>query len=332
MPAWLAKLALQIAADPEKAVKWLFIGIMMIFSLLVIICAPVLLLMMPFASAEQANNYKAASDQIYASTTMNVTYQEMLAIDAVLKEQDFSDSKTSTIVSFFQELFVWKEEKTVTTTCPKTNEHGIVKDVHGNIIYIPCTKKETVYHKRSMEDVMIRLGLNEDQKEQVRTYMLADMDALFDEDDNGGDINDDEGQLGDIDPINHDFFWPVYLHKLSSKFGPRVDPITGRQQSFHKGLDIPVPVGTEVKAAMSGKVVSAGFSDEAGNVVRISHANGYSTRYLHLSAFKVRVGDVVKQGDVIALSGNTGKRTTGAHLHFEILMDGKQVDPLPFFQ
>jgi murein DD-endopeptidase MepM/ murein hydrolase activator NlpD len=113
--------------------------------------------------------------------------------------------------------------------------------------------------------------------------------------------------------------------RVSSQFGWRSDPIDG-QNKFHKGMDVAVAQGSTVYAPADGKVVSVGQQTGYGLTVVVKHANGVETRYAHLSAAEVRTGDSVTAGEPIALSGNTG-RSTGAHLHFELLSNGQAVDP-----
>lgn len=123
---------------------------------------------------------------------------------------------------------------------------------------------------------------------------------------------------------------PTYLKplsggRLSSGFGRRRRPTRGAS-TFHRGLDYATPVGTAVMASSGGVVIKAGWGSGYGKVVYIRHADGRETRYGHLSRILVTAGQTVKQGQKIALSGNTGV-STGPHLHFEILINGVQVDP-----
>ncbi len=112
---------------------------------------------------------------------------------------------------------------------------------------------------------------------------------------------------------------------ISSKFGWRHDPFTGTAQ-FHHGVDIAVAYGHDVKAAAEGTVSFAGVQNGYGNTVVIDHDGGRQTRYAHLSQESVRAGDVVAEGQVLGKSGNSG-RSTGPHLHFEMLVNGQPVDP-----
>lgn len=121
---------------------------------------------------------------------------------------------------------------------------------------------------------------------------------------------------------------PISGGRLSSPFGRRSAPRKGAS-TYHKGIDLATPVGTAVVASSAGTVVRAGWGSGYGYVVYIAHADGRETRYGHLSKILVRSGQTVKQGEKIALSGNTG-RSTGPHLHFEILINGSAVNPFDY--
>lgn len=118
---------------------------------------------------------------------------------------------------------------------------------------------------------------------------------------------------------------PISGGRASSGFGRRSAPTKGAS-TYHKGQDWATAVGTTVVASCGGRVSRAGWGSGYGYVVYIDHEDGKQTRYAHLSKILVKVGDYVKQGQRIALSGNTGI-STGPHLHFEILVGGKQVNP-----
>lgn len=121
---------------------------------------------------------------------------------------------------------------------------------------------------------------------------------------------------------------PVEGGWLSSGYGKRNDPFTGKQE-FHKGLDFAGKQGSEVIAVGDGVVSWAGKKSGYGKLVEINHGNGYTTRYGHNQSQLVNVGDTVKKGQQIALMGSTG-RSTGPHVHFEVLHDGKTVNPSGF--
>jgi murein DD-endopeptidase MepM/ murein hydrolase activator NlpD len=122
--------------------------------------------------------------------------------------------------------------------------------------------------------------------------------------------------------------WPLTTGWLTSNFGDRTDPITGEAER-HTGLDISAKRGTAVFATADGTVQLASFNGSYGNCVELSHGYGITTRYGHLSKFAVEVGQQIKRGDVIGYVGATG-RTTGSHLHYEILLNSKPINPLQF--
>jgi murein DD-endopeptidase MepM/ murein hydrolase activator NlpD len=121
---------------------------------------------------------------------------------------------------------------------------------------------------------------------------------------------------------------PVAEGAISSYFGERSDPITG-EEGFHKGLDFPGTAGEPVMAVAAGVVTWAGERSGFGTLVEINHGNGYVTRYAHNQSALVKVGQTVTRGEQIALMGSTG-HSTGPHVHFEVLHNGTQIDPLIF--
>ncbi|MCM1327642.1 MAG: M23 family metallopeptidase [Bacteroidales bacterium] len=123
------------------------------------------------------------------------------------------------------------------------------------------------------------------------------------------------------------YIYPVSGGKLTSRFGYRPKPNAKGATSNHGGVDWAVPTGTAVFASCSGTVSKAGWVGTYGYAVYINHEDGSQTRYAHLSRVLVKVGQKVKQGERIALSGNTGA-STGPHVHFEIWINGSRVDPL----
>lgn len=118
---------------------------------------------------------------------------------------------------------------------------------------------------------------------------------------------------------------PVNAAFNSSSYGWRVDPFTG-QMAFHEGLDFMADAGTPIYAAASGIVTAAEKTPDYGNIVKLDHGSGIETRYAHASRILVKPGQRVEKGQIIAEIGNTG-RSTGAHLHFEVRMNGAALDP-----
>ncbi|RTL52982.1 MAG: M23 family peptidase [Bradyrhizobiaceae bacterium] len=195
---------------------------------------------------------------------------------------------------------------------------------------------------RRMRGVFTDLGLN-----------MAQMDAATPKGGLGGpfipvkppgaDAGPFERQLyrlaltrGQVDKLNRTLSLVPYRKpvigevEFTSGFGVRSDPFLGRP-AFHSGLDFRASTGDPVRATANGKVSMAGWSGGYGRMVEVDHGNGLATRYGHLSEIKVKVGDVIKIGQVIGEVGSTG-RSTGPHLHYETRIDGEAVDPQKFLR
>lgn len=144
------------------------------------------------------------------------------------------------------------------------------------------------------------------------------------------------------DPAKLDLLWPVETRTISSAWGPRMrtrtvrvktqsntkKKIRQRYRGNHRGLDLTAPIGTDVYAAMDGRVVEAGRHKDYGNFVVVDHGNGVTTLYGHHKLNYVRSGELVRRGQKIAEVGRTG-RATGPHLHFELRIEGEHQNPLP---
>lgn len=125
------------------------------------------------------------------------------------------------------------------------------------------------------------------------------------------------------------FVWPVSGYsRISSYFGNRKDPF-GAGTKMHKGIDIPAPLGTPIKAIGDGQVAWSYYHYSAGNWVGVDHGNGLYSVYMHMSKFLVKEGDIVKAGEVIGLMGSTGS-STGSHLHLGVRLNGSYVNPLNY--
>lgn len=123
---------------------------------------------------------------------------------------------------------------------------------------------------------------------------------------------------------------PINVAFNSSSYGWRIDPFNGNK-AFHEGLDFSANTGTPVYAAAGGIVTSAERTPDYGNIVKVDHGSGLETRYAHASKLMVKVGDRVEKGQIVALVGSTG-RSTGAHLHYEIRLNGNALDPRKYLK
>ena len=133
--------------------------------------------------------------------------------------------------------------------------------------------------------------------------------------------------------LTQQFYTPLNLYwynYVSSYYGYRINPVTGAEQ-LHRGVDIAVPTGTTVLAAMDGTVTTAAYDSYYGNYVVIEDSNGYCTKYAHMDTLSVSAGQIVKHGDSIGTTGNTGS-STGSHLHIECLYNGEYYNPLFYFE
>ncbi len=123
---------------------------------------------------------------------------------------------------------------------------------------------------------------------------------------------------------------PASRASISSGFGYRSDPFT-RAGAMHSGLDFKGPMGAPIHSAAKGRVTYVGWKSGYGKTVEVSHGNGLMTRYAHMSRFNAKVGQQVDAGDVIGAIGSTG-RSTGPHLHFEVRINNRAVNPRPFLE
>ncbi len=124
--------------------------------------------------------------------------------------------------------------------------------------------------------------------------------------------------------------WPTTTRRISSPYGNRTDPVSGKPGVFHAGIDIDGNTGDPIYATRAGVVVTSGWANQAGNWIRIDHRDGYVSIYMHLDSRAVSSGTIVSQGQFIGKMGSTGK-STGDHLHFGITKNGAYVNPMNFF-
>ena len=147
---------------------------------------------------------------------------------------------------------------------------------------------------------------------------LDELQAQYDYEHTPGSLSGAEG-----------FIWPCGTYYITSFAGTRVHPVTGQTKN-HSGVDVGVPSGDPIWAAAAGTVIMAGWNGNYGNCVMISHGNGYTTVYGHLSSIAVLEGQSVYAGQTVGYAGSTGL-ATGVHLHFEIRSGGEFLNPLSFF-
>ncbi len=149
----------------------------------------------------------------------------------------------------------------------------------------------------------------------------------------GGEENSElEAQIGTIRLNSNPAYIPsmwAHLGKINNEFGFRRNPFGGRAYEFHAGMDIDGERGDLVVATASGTITEAGYKGGYGNLIEIDHGNGLTTRYGHLSKIEIQPGDFVTRGQLIANVGSTG-RSTGPHLHYELRLNDKPINPRHF--
>ena len=149
---------------------------------------------------------------------------------------------------------------------------------------------------------------------------------------NEADESELESQIKQIEATSNPAFLPnmwAHMGKINNEFGFRRNPFGGRSYEFHPGLDIDGERGDVVVAPANGTVSKAGWSGGYGNLIEIDHGNGLKTRYGHLSKIEISEGDSIQRGQEIGLIGTTG-RSTGPHLHYEVRVSDKSVNPRRF--
>jgi len=260
----------------------------------------------PLVSYEQIQMYISIAKKVSESTKnpysegIEIDWRQLIAIDAVRFRQDFSKANPQEVEELAN-LFLEKV--------------GEVKVKEGDEV-----KVYPIYRLRTLDEVLDILHFSREEKEKVKEFLSIDFSALL-----------DYAVPENWSTAEKNLKWPVPgVYKITSPFGPRIDPVYGVEK-FHSGVDIGAPAGTPVVAVLDGEVAYAGWNDGYGLVVFIWHSNNLETRYAHLSSIAVKQRQIVKAGDVIGYVGSTGK-STGPHLHFEVRIGGKAVNPLDFFK
>lgn len=177
------------------------------------------------------------------------------------------------------------------------------------------------------EEVSIeQLSLSDNANKQIKQYAsieskLPDLVKHY------------EDTLTELEAVQKDLsvipsIWPTTVDRITSDFGARQDPFTALS-AIHEGIDVAGPYGTPVFSAADGTVTFSARRGGYGNLIIIKHNNQYTTQYGHLNKSLVEVGEKVTKGQLIAEMGSTG-RSTGPHLHYEIIKDGNKINPLPY--
>jgi murein DD-endopeptidase MepM/ murein hydrolase activator NlpD len=209
-------------------------------------------------------------------------------------------------------------------TLVSVNEIKNTRQIYPNeVLKIP--NQDGIIHKVAAAETLPSIA----EKYEIDLAALVTVNELFSETANPGTNIFIPGAKLDstkLQEINGDLFiWPV-RGRITSRYGYRISPISG-VRTFHTGIDLSAATGVSIKAAMSGRVISASYNDTFGNYIVISHHSNYRTLYGHLSAFKTKAGAYIRTGETIGYVGNTGQ-STGSHLHFTVYKNGVTVNPL----
>ena len=272
--------------------------------------------------------------EVQGNTSIN--WKDVLAVYAVKTTSGDNPLEVVTLDDTKIDLLrdIMKDMNTMTgVVTPKVVAETVVTtDENGNSIKTTTyvTKKVLTVSiiQLSVDEISALYNFNDEQKALLEELMSEEYNDLWAE---------LLGASGQIIQGNSSFFgtgmftWPFENDQyISSRFGTRVDPISGEVKT-HGGTDIAAPLGTPILAAADGVVVTATWHNSYGYYVKIKHDDTYSTLYAHCSALHVSVGQIVKQGQVIADCGSTGY-STGPHCHFEVIQNGVRVDALMFYK
>ena len=261
------------------------------------------------------------------------------------------------------EMELQKEINAIETDYPDYDEYRYNLDAIGHdpfvlisylsAVHTEFTVSEVQSEIESLFEEMYELTLNPTTETRTRTvtdpetgeeteeeYTVTILEVTLTATDLGvvvaGHMNEEQKEIYALYTETHgltqQFYTPLNLYwysYVSSYYGYRINPVTGQEQ-FHRGVDIVVPTGTTVLAAMDGTVTTATYDASYGNYVVIEDSNGYCTKYAHMDTLNVSAGQTVTHGTTIGTTGNTGS-STGSHLHIECLYNGEYYNPLFYF-
>ena len=261
------------------------------------------------------------------------------------------------------EMELQKEINSIETDYPDYDEYRYNLDAIGHDPFVLISYLSAVHTEFTASDVqseieslfeeMYELTLNPTTETRTRTvtdpetgeeteeeYTVTILEVTLTATDLGvvvaGHMNEEQKEIyalyNETHGLTQQFYTPLNLYwysYVSSYYGYRINPVTGQEQ-FHRGVDIAVPTGTIVLAAMDGTVTTAAYDASYGNYVVIEDSNGYCTKYAHMDTLSVSTGQAVTHGTTIGTTGNTGS-STGSHLHIECLYNGEYYNPLFYF-
>lgn len=209
----------------------------------------------------------------------------------------------------------------------KELETAIIEQEAAKAVQV-AAQDELKVSKAEVDALVSQISSQEDELEAAEAALKKEADAM---DRKIQELEQQyKNQISNV-PSESGYLWPLPAswNTLSSLYGSRIHPITGLPNN-HSGIDIPATAGTEIYAAKSGVITTSTYSSSYGNYVVVSHSDGSSTLYAHMSKRNATVGQTVNQGTVIGYVGTTGS-STGNHLHFEVRINGNRTDPINYY-
>lgn len=222
-------------------------------------------------------------------------------------------------VAEFEAMFIQQMLKSMRDTVQKGDlfHGGSGEEIYTSLLDEELSKNMARAGGIGLSEMLLKELSSDDAPEALRTELPPRASAP---------VSLPEPEQAPAPPVDGPFSYPVKAFKrVSSEFGRRIDPVTGMER-FHHGIDIAASQGTPIYPAAPGKVIFSGEKGGYGNTIEVLHDNGYITRYGHNRKNLVNVGERVDMANPIAYVGSTG-RSTGPHLHFEVIREGAAINP-----
>ncbi len=254
---------------------------------------------------------------LFSSSDFSDLLDRFMMVEEIM---DYDNAIMNQLIATREKLETEKEE--LETSKQEQQEAKAVQE---------AAKAELKAQEAEVDKLVSQISAQEDKLEEAHRQLNAAANAM------DAEIRRKEKELqAQLDAqkvqINSEkgFIWPTYATTITSLFGSRIHPVTGRANN-HTGIDVAAAGGTNILSAKSGIVITSTYNRSYGNYVVVSHGNGQTTLYAHMRKRLVSEGQSVKQGQVLGLVGTTGS-STGNHLHYEIRLNGKRQDPLNYYK
>lgn len=356
MKAWLIKQGLKFGKKHWKkiliaslAIPCLVVALQVMFfnSIIGTVLAPFAI----FGGGDGTDTETLGHKYVTVGESSGVDWPDMAAYDAMRTGNTFEDVDEDSIKETSEKfIFYTKVCETTTSTDSSSDTAGNVwqggstnlnSDTNSGSKTTTSTTCRDVKNFYTLEEVLKKEGYT-DQEIEYALYIQQNLSEMLGEDSTpDGDDTPDDPDAPNIDPdiiANNKFIWPVPdINRITSNYGYRIHPVL-HTKKLHMGVDLSnAKIGDPIIASRDGYVYQqrgAADGNACGNWIKLKHDDGYTSRYCHMNKVAIKAttnGEAtkVKAGDVIGYVGKTG-RVTGPHLHFEITVNGKIVDPLPY--